>query len=103
MPLGTRRTVEFAEVVLRLDPGDVLVFYTDGISEATNAHGELFGDERVGDLAAAAPAELGAEGLATQVLAEVELFLDGVEAQDDRTLVVLRVREGAGPGVRAID
>lgn len=101
--LGIMEDIGMEEDSIDLQDGDVIVFYTDGISEATNAHGELFGDERVGDLAAAAPAELGAEGLATQVLAEVESFLDGVEAQDDRTLVVLRVREGAGAGVRAID
>lgn len=93
--LGIMETIAMEEGAVTLRDGDVIVFYTDGISEATNAAGELFGDDRIADLAAAAPREMPARELAQKVLAEVELFLGGVEAQDDRTLVVLRVREPA--------
>lgn len=93
--IGIMEDIAMEEDTVALQDGDVIVFYTDGISEATNAGGELFGDDRVADLAAGAPREMSARDLSQQVLAEVETFLGGVEAQDDRTLVVLRVREPA--------
>lgn len=93
--IGIMEDIAMEEGTVSLDDGDVIVFYTDGISEATNRDGELFGEERVADLAAGAGRELPVRELADRVLAEVERFLDGVEAQDDRTLVVLRVREPA--------
>lgn len=96
--IGIMEDIAMEEDTVALQDGDVIVFYTDGISEATNAAGDLFGDDRVADLAAAAPSEMPARELAQKVLGEVEEFLDGVEAQDDRTLVVLRVREGLREG-----
>ena len=93
--IGIMEDIAMDEGTVALQDGDVIVFYTDGISEATNCDGVLFGDDRVADLAAGAPREMGARDLAQKVLAEVETFLGGVEAQDDRTLVVLRVREPA--------
>ncbi len=99
--IGIMEDIAMEEDVVALQDGDVIVFYTDGISEATNASGELFGDDRVAELAAGAPRHMAARELAQRVLAEVESFLDGVEAQDDRTLVVLRVREPAGEAKHA--
>jgi sigma-B regulation protein RsbU (phosphoserine phosphatase) len=93
--LGIMEDIAMEEGSIQLQDGDVIVFYTDGISEATNVAGELFSDDRVADMAAAAPRDMSARDLADQVLAEVEQFLGGLEAQDDRTLVVLRVRETA--------
>lgn len=93
--IGIMEDIEMEEDHVALQDGDVIVFYTDGISEATNAAGDLFGDDRVADLAAGAPSEMTARDLSQQILAEVETFLGGIEAQDDRTLVVLRVREPA--------
>lgn len=93
--IGIMEDIAMEEDTVRLEEGDVIVFYTDGISEATNADGELFGEERVADLAAGATRETPARDLALHVLAEVERFLNGVEAQDDRTLVVLRVHDRA--------
>lgn len=106
--LGIMEDIAMDEGTIALQDGDVIVFYTDGISEATNVRGELFSDDRVAEMAAAAPREMSACDLAGHILAEVELFLDGVEAQDDRTLVVLRVREpvpessGNGAPVEAV-
>lgn len=94
--IGIMEDIAMEEDSVALQDGDVIVFYTDGISEATNAGGELFGDDRVAELAASAPREMPARDLAQKVLAEVETFLGGVEAQDDRTLVVLRVHERTG-------
>ena len=89
--LGIMEDVVLEHATLALEPGDVLVLYTDGISEATNADGELFGELRVAEFVQALPRQLEARDIGERLLAEVELHLGSVEAQDDRTLVVLCV------------
>jgi len=89
------------EAAFDLDPGDVLVFYTDGISEATNVDGELYGEERLVDFVSSLPPALHPEAIAQSILREVERHLGRLEAQDDRTLVVLRVLETARDGVES--
>jgi len=93
--LGIMENVAMDEATLELSSGDLLVFYTDGISEATNAEGELYGEERLVDFVAALPRTLNPEAIALSILREIERHLDRLEPQDDRTLVVLRVREAA--------
>ena len=80
---------------MRLAPGDRVVLYTDGITEATNASGEQFGEQRLCDAVQRPPEEASARALAEGVLAEVHGFLDGLEPQDDITLLVIRVLEPA--------
>jgi sigma-B regulation protein RsbU (phosphoserine phosphatase) len=100
--LGILEGVDFEEAQVPLVPGDVMVLYTDGVSEATNTEGELFGEERLYALLDRTPAGLSACGIAEFLLGAVRDFLAGVDAQDDITLVVLRVTEPAGvPEVRA--
>ena len=70
-------------------PGDVLVFYTDGITEARNPSGELFGDDRLRELLAGC-ARLSAEECASQVLQAARQFAAG-SLGDDVALLVLRV------------
>lgn len=53
LPLGRFRRAEYRNGELRLAPGDRLLLYTDGVTEALSPAGELFGDERLGDLLAA--------------------------------------------------
>ncbi|MEQ1833268.1 MAG: GAF domain-containing SpoIIE family protein phosphatase [Candidatus Eisenbacteria bacterium] len=93
--LGIMEDVAMDEDRTELHPGDVLVFYTDGISEATNVDGELYGEDRLADFVAALPPALNPEAIAVSILREVERHLGRLEAQDDRTLVVLRVQEAA--------
>ena len=75
----------------QLAPGDVLVIYTDGISEAaTGDEGEEFGEERLVATVLAHPA-MSAEQLLDAIIAEVEAFSRGYQA-DDMTLIVARCR-----------
>jgi sigma-B regulation protein RsbU (phosphoserine phosphatase) len=94
--LGILDGVDFEEGEVRLIPGDVLVLYTDGISEAANAAGDLYGEDRLYAMLDALPRDLPAREIADRLLVEVRSHLDGVDAQDDITLVVLRVTEPAG-------
>jgi len=73
-----------------LDEGDYLVLYTDGITEATNAAGELFGDDRLVQTALAAAARrLPPAEVVAAIYAAVDAFTAGTAYADDLTLVVL--------------
>jgi phosphoserine phosphatase RsbU/P len=70
----------------RLEPGDALVCYTDGLSEAQDAAGALFGEARLEDLLAL-PSPEDPQGA---ILGAVAAFTDGRPLEDDLTLLILR-------------
>ncbi len=84
-----------------------MVLYTDGISEAADATGEQFGEERLYAALSAMPRTLSAREVAERLLGTLHDFLDGTEPQDDITLLVLKLLEpaarqpGAGRGDEA--
>jgi phosphoserine phosphatase RsbU/P len=89
MPLGIMSDAAYEETERQLQPGDQIVFYTDGITEAHNAEGELFGTERLDrELEICS---LQARGLLESVLRAVEGFTKGRPADDDRTIIVARI------------
>lgn len=69
--------------------GDLLLLFTDGVSDARNRKGERFGERRVLDVVRRHRTESSAV-VADRVLREVEAFLDGARAPDDLTVVVVR-------------
>jgi sigma-B regulation protein RsbU (phosphoserine phosphatase) len=91
LPLGIIQHARYEESVQTLHPGDQLIFYTDGITEAHNPQGELFSVERLD--AELQACQLHAGALMDSVLSAVETFADGRPADDDRTLIVARVIE----------
>lgn len=90
LPLGVSDEVGYDEAVEQLQCGDQIVFYTDGITEMHNGRGELFGAERLDGVLAGCKQE--AQALLDRVLAAVDAFADGQPADDDRTLIVARVK-----------
>lgn len=91
--LGILEDVDYEEDHVALRPGDRVVLYTDGISEAANSAGEQFGEQRLCEVVHAMPRGLSARELAERVLVALREFLGDVEPQDDMTLLVLRVLE----------
>jgi sigma-B regulation protein RsbU (phosphoserine phosphatase) len=91
--LGIMEGVRFEEGHAPLNPGDRVVLYTDGISEATNATGEQFGEERLVNFVQSLPRDMSARRVAEQILEALREFLGPVEPQDDMTLLVLRALE----------
>jgi sigma-B regulation protein RsbU (phosphoserine phosphatase) len=86
--LGVVEEVIFDDRVTRLTPGETLVLFTDGVTEADRADGSLFGDER---LTAALRAAVAAEpaALVAHIAAEVARFAAGSPQADDITLLCL--------------
>jgi sigma-B regulation protein RsbU (phosphoserine phosphatase) len=90
-PLGIYEDVSYDEWGVTLEPGDILVFHSDGIAETTNSEGQFFGTQRLRKLIEDKH-EVTAAELADIVLREVDWFADSAPLADDRTLVVLKVR-----------
>jgi sigma-B regulation protein RsbU (phosphoserine phosphatase) len=99
--LGIMEGVRFEEGHAALNPGDRVVLYTDGISEATNAEGEQFGEERLVNFVQSLPRDMSARRVAEQILEALREFLGPVEPQDDMTLLVLRALEPVAAERRA--
>ncbi len=89
-PLGLFPHAEYEEFSISTQPGDLLVFFSDGIVDAENLEGEMFGTERLSAVLESL-SKPNAEETITAVLDEVAKFQDGKEHFDDETLVVLRV------------
>ena len=88
--LGAVADSPYLEEVLRLEAGDVLVAYTDGVSEAFSPRGEEFGEERLAEIVAATQ-HLSAATIVERVAEAVEIWRDEAPAHDDFTLVIARV------------
>ena len=92
--LGIIPQPQFEQRELTMRPGDVLLLYTDGVTEAMNSQRELFGDERLSAVLSAHH-QHGPQAILDAVLAEVALFADGQSQADDITMVVIkRVAQG---------
>jgi phosphoserine phosphatase RsbU/P len=89
-PLGMFPNVKYEEFTLSTQPGDSLIFFSDGIADAENSAEEMFGDDR---LKAVVKKHQGkaASKIADAILAEVSKFQGGRERFDDETVVVLKV------------
>jgi stage II sporulation SpoE-like protein len=77
------------EVELRLEPGDLVLAYSDGVNETHDRAGSLFGESRLQDFAAA-HATLGPEEFLKRLHATLEQFSDGFGQFDDITALALK-------------
>ena len=90
-PLGIFEEVNYDEWNGVLEPGEILVFHSDGIAESTNPEGQFFGTENLRKLIEQHH-ELQAAELADLILREVDWFTQNASLADDRTLVIAKVR-----------
>ena len=77
------------EEKLSLAPGDILAFFTDGLSEAMNKAGDEYGEEKLGEVIAQ-NARLDAEALKDIIIDSILAFVDGQNLHDDLTLVLVK-------------
>lgn len=89
LPLGMFRDTRYHEYYLTTEPGDVLMLYTDGVTEALNPKGEEFGRQRLAE-AVRANQDLGAREMIAAVKTVVMEWTDGLGATDDITFFVIK-------------
>lgn len=87
--VGLFTSVGFEEEEIQMEPGDVLLAYTDGITEPENTYGEEFGEERVLEVARRALAAT-PELLVDEIYRSVSDWTGSPELQDDMTLIVAK-------------
>jgi len=91
MPVGILEDAEFTVEERHLAPGDRIVIYTDGVTEAPNLRGEFFGRKQLRELVVAHAADSCAV-LHDSILRAVKVFTDSAMQTDDVTLVVVEYR-----------
>lgn len=96
LPIGIIPNNEIVQKQILLCPGDILVFYSDGITETFNPQQELFGVDRLMEIVGKNVDDL-AHTLAQRILTEVDGFANGAPLVDDLTLVVLKVTSRVVP------
>lgn len=96
MPLGFSEREVYKQCTAPLEPGDVFFFYSDGVTEARNAAGEFFGEERLQELVRA-NAHLGPEALIAEVRQAVVAFSHSDVFGDDLTCVAVKIEETGTP------
>ena len=97
MVLGLRidgAAQKFAELLeeerVELSPGDVIVLYTDGITEAMNPESDLFGESRLSRIVEE-HGHLDSGELRERIMREVEAFVGSADQHDDMTMILLKV------------
>jgi sigma-B regulation protein RsbU (phosphoserine phosphatase) len=96
LPLGLFEDAEYDEVTLHAHPGDVFVFFSDGIVDAVNHKDHQFGRHRVEEVVRK-NCERSADDLVAAIFAAVDEHSAGVSPFDDETVVVVKIRENAPP------
>jgi len=93
MPLGIVSAIEYDETHLVLRPGDAVIFYSDGISEAMTSDDQLYSMDRLRDLVGTFQPGLDAKAMVERILQDVRRFVGEFPQSDDMTIVVVNMRE----------
>jgi len=91
LPLGLFDHAEYDEFTFRTKPGDMFVFFSDGILDARNKAGELFGRARVAEVVASCM-DQSPECVVSSLFKAVEEHAAGERAFDDQTVVAIKVK-----------
>jgi sigma-B regulation protein RsbU (phosphoserine phosphatase) len=97
LPLGLFDDADYDEFTFRMKPGDMFVFFSDGILDARNRKGELFGRGRVEKIIAGCAAK-SADCVVDSLFKAAAEHSAGVEAFDDQTVVAIKVKDGPASG-----
>ena len=89
--IGGLPHTKYEDYELKLEPGDAIFVYTDGVPEANNAAGEQYGMERMEKALNRSPLE-SPERILEQVRADVDSFVDGTKQFDDLTMLCLEYK-----------
>ncbi len=95
LPLGLFDEADYDEFTFKAKPGDMFVFFSDGILDARNRHGQSFGPERVQEIVAGC-ADQTPDCVVSNIFRAVTEHAAGVEAFDDQTVVAIKVKGSPG-------
>ncbi len=90
LPLGVKATEDYPSVQCAIGPGDALVFCTDGITEAVDPQGVMYGDDRLAEQVRQHGKETAAE-MIRLIVADLQAFCQETLHKDDVTLVAVKV------------
>jgi sigma-B regulation protein RsbU (phosphoserine phosphatase) len=94
LPLGLFDDAEYDEFIFQAEPDDIFVFFSDGILDAANKAGELFGRSRL-ERVIAECSDHSAESIVKSVFKAAAEHAAGVETFDDQTVVAIKVKGSA--------
>lgn len=92
LPIGVQQFLSCRTRGLSLDPGDVFLLYSDGVTEAENPIGEVFGAQRLSDIMEAIQSATAKDQIPVIVKA-VEVFCDSLPIRDDLTMLLVRATD----------
>ncbi len=95
LPLGLFDDAEYDEFTFRAKPGDMFVFFSDGILDARNRAGDMFGRQRVEEIIGKSW-EFSADWVVDSLFKAVAEHAAGVETFDDQTVVAIKVKNASG-------
>jgi sigma-B regulation protein RsbU (phosphoserine phosphatase) len=99
LPLGLFDDANYDEFSFKMKPGDMFVFFSDGMLDARNRRGDLFGRGRLEKIIAESAG--GSAGSVVEALFKaVAEHSAGVETFDDQTVVAIKVRDGSASSKR---
>ncbi len=90
--VGVMEDARFEKNVIAVEPGDWIIFYTDGVTEAMNNHEELFSESRLEQFLSSLDPSISAQELTQRLVSEVRQFSSTMEQSDDITIVAMRYR-----------
>jgi sigma-B regulation protein RsbU (phosphoserine phosphatase) len=99
LPLGLFDDADYDEFRFKMKPGDMFVFFSDGILDARNRNGELFGRGRVEQIVADCSGS-SADCVVDTLFKAAAEYSAGVEAFDDQTVVAIKVKDGPASSSR---
>jgi sigma-B regulation protein RsbU (phosphoserine phosphatase) len=95
LPLGLFDDADYDEFTFHAKPGDMFVFFSDGILDARNQAGDMFGRRRVEEIVAKS-CEFSADWVVDSLFKAVAEHAAGVETFDDQTVVAIKVKNSSG-------
>jgi serine phosphatase RsbU (regulator of sigma subunit) len=98
LPLGILDPTDYEQFAVRLDTGDVIVLYTDAVTECENSAGRQLGEAGLLEIVERQSADR-SDMLCEQIIEELRLWRSGRTSQDDQTVIVLQRSESKPPPV----
>lgn len=93
LPLGLIQGTDYVQVAVQLNQNDIMILYTDGITEARNTAGNILGDDGLMEIVRNQPVNIPGS-LAKRLLAAVQSFRGNAPRDDDQSFLILRQLEG---------